>query len=109
MVLRHASSGTARRIWGAVGGLLVFGAVACLPEGDPPAGVRLLEERRLTGVRFSPAPDGSVLFSRTARFREEFGVSITPIMDLWRLPSGGGSPARLVEDFSWQSFLGADS
>ena len=89
--------------------LLVVGVVACLPEGDPPAGVRLLEERRLTGVRVSPAPGGSVLFSRAVRFREEFGISITPIMDLWQLPPGGGPPARLVEDFSWQSFLGADS
>lgn len=79
---------------------------ACLPEGDPPAGTRLLEERHLVNVRALPAPGDSVLFSRRAGYRDRGDSTAFPIFDLWSIPSRGGSPVRLVEDVDWYRFPG---
>jgi hypothetical protein len=89
--------------------LLLLASAACLPQGDPPAGTRLVEERNLSGVRFSPAPGEAVLFSRRSGYREEFGRSASPIFDLWTVPARGGASARLVDDVDWNFFAGADS
>jgi hypothetical protein len=89
--------------------LVALLSAACLPEGDPPVGHRLLEARNLIQVRFSPARDGAVLFSRKAGYRDRFGIGATPIAELWTLPSPTTPAVRLVEDVTWEFFLGADS
>jgi len=89
--------------------LVLLGPTACLPEGDPPAGTRLLEERHLGGVRFSPAPGENVLYTRRAGYQEQPYQSVSPIHDLWTIPARGGPSARLVEDVAWEFLPLADS